>query len=250
MAKKKLAHAHKIHRLQLGTLGIDKGFMTYFHDYGKDLSADFPVQFFYIEGPEENIIVDTGGPAEENNKFWFGGKDIRTFEEALASVNLKPEDIDIIIASHLMFDHMLNAQKCPNARVYVQEEELKFAYSPHPILAGTYSTSFLRDLKFIPIRGEQEIVPGVRVFPSPGHSPGTQSIAVETKDGLAVITGFCCIEENFTECLPGFEDTWNNMIPIGIHIDPVKAWESQLRVKGLADIIIPQHGRKIPAVIG
>lgn len=250
MAKKELAHAHRIHRLQLGTLGIDKGFMTYFHDYGKDLSADFPVQFFYIEGPEENILVDTGGPAEENNKFWFGAKDIRTFEEALALVNLKPEDIDIIIASHLMFDHMLNAQKCPNARVYVQQEELKFAYSPHPVISPTYSTSFLTGLKFVPVSGEQEIVPGVKVFPSPGHSPGTQSIAVETKDGLAVMTGFCCIEENFTECPPPFKDVWNDMIPIGIHLDAGQAWESQLRVKGLADIVMPQHGIKIPDVIG
>ena len=247
---KKLGHAYKVHKLQLGTLGMEKGLMTYFVDYGKDLSADWPIMFFYIEGPEEKILVDTGGPAELNNKFWFGGKDIRTFEEALTSVNLKPEDIDVIIATHFMFDHMLNAQKCPNARIYVQEEELKFAYSPHPIIAGCYSTSYLRDLKFIPIRGEQEIVPGIRVFPSPGHSPGTQSVAVETKDGLAVITGFCCIEENFTECPEPFKDAWNNIIPIGIHMDAAKAWESMNRVKGLADIIIPSHGMKVPDVIG
>ena len=47
-----------------------------------------------------------------------------------------------------------------------------------------------------------------------------------------------------------FKDVWNDMIPIGIHLNAGQAWESQLRVKGLADIIIPQHGRKIPAVIG
>ena len=250
MTRRKLAHAYKVQKMQLGTLGMDKGFMTYLHDYGKDLSADFPIQFFYIEGPEEKIIVDTGAPAELANKFWYGAKDIRTFEEALALVNLKPEDIDIIIASHLMFDHAGNAQKCPNAKVYVQEEELKFAYSPHPILAGVYSTSFLMDLKFIPIRGDKEIVPGVTAIYAPGHSPGTQTVAVETKDGLRVMTGFCCIEENFTECPKPFKDTWNNMISIGIHIDPVKAGESMNRVKGMADIIIPQHGMKVPDVIG
>nr|HID59411.1 N-acyl homoserine lactonase family protein [Desulfobacterales bacterium] len=248
--KKRLQHEHKIHKLQVGTLGIDKGFMTYFHDYGTDLSNDFPIQFFYIEGPDENILVDTGGPAEENNKFWFGAKDIQSFEDALAKVNLKPEDIDIIICTHAMFDHMLNAQKCPNARVYIQEEELRFAYSPNPIIAGTYSKSYLRDLKFIPICGDQEIAPGVKAISLPGHSPGTQGVAVETKDGLAVITGFCCIEENFTECPEPFKDMWNNMIPIGIHTDPVLALESMNRVKGLADIIVPQHGMKIPEVIG
>lgn len=251
--KKKLEHSHKIHRLQLGTLGIDKGHMTYFHDYGKDLSADFPIQFFYIEGPEENIIVDCGSPAEMNNQFWFNAVDIRTLEDALAIVGKTPEDIDIIIATHLMFDHMGNAQKFPNARVYVQEAELKFAYSGlNPIIGSCYSTHFLRDVKFIQVQGELEIVPGVRVWPSPGHSPGTQSVAVETAEGLAVMTGFCCIEENFSaeECPEPNRDAWNNMIPIGIHINALEAWESQLRVKGEADIIIPQHGRKIPAVIG
>lgn len=249
MGKRKLANSHKVHRLQVGVCWADQGLMTYFHDYGGDLS-DNPIQFFYIEGPEENIIVDTGTPAELTNKMWRGGEDLMSFENALASVNLRPKDVDIIIATHLMFDHMGNAPKCPNARVYVQEEELRFAYSPHPILAGTYSCSYLTDLKFISFRGDMEIAPGVTALYAPGHSPGTQAVAVETKDGLAIMTGFCCNEINFTGCPEAHKEGWNNMIPIGIHIDPVKAWESQLRIKGLADIIIPQHGREIPDVIG
>jgi N-acyl homoserine lactone hydrolase len=249
MNKRKTRHSYRIHKLQLGTVECDQGQMTYFHDYGKKI-LDQPIQFFYIEGPDEKVIVDTGGPAELNNKYWHGAKDIRTFEEALDSVGLKPKDIDIIIATHLMYDHVLNAQKCQNARVYVQEEELKFAYSPHPILAMTYSPSFLSGLKFIPIHGDTEIVPGVMAIYAPGHTPGTQAVSVETKDGLAVMTGFCCNEANFTECPDAFRDMWSNMIPIGIHVDAAKAWESQLRVRGLADIIIPQHGKEIPDVIG
>jgi N-acyl homoserine lactone hydrolase len=249
MVRRKYANSHRVHRLQVGVCWADQGLMTYFHDYGVDLS-DQPIQFFYIEGPGQNILVDAGAPAELTNKLWRGGQDLMSFEDALASVSLKPQDIDIIIATHLHFDHMGNAQKCRNAKVYVQEEELRFAYSPHPILAAPYSCSYLRDLKFVVYKGDLEIVPGVRALHAPGHTPGTQAVAVETKDGLAIMTGFCCNEINFTGCPEAHKDDWNNMIPIGIHSDIIKAWDSQLRIKGLADIIIPQHGREIPAVIG
>ncbi len=247
---KKPAHHHKVHRLQLGTLGIDKSFMTYWHDCGVDLSETFPIQFFYIEGPEEKILVDTGGPAEENNKYWFGAKDIRTFEEALDSVSLKPEDVDIIILTHAHFDHALNIRKCPNARVYIQKEELKFSYSPHRLMRGIYDPAFFTGVKLIPIEGDVEIVPGVKAMSSPGHTPGTQSVAVDTKDGVALITGFCCIEENFRECPEPFKDNWNNTIPVGIATCATDALDSMLRARGVADIIIPSHGREIPDVIG
>jgi glyoxylase-like metal-dependent hydrolase (beta-lactamase superfamily II) len=245
---RKCAHSYKIHKLQIGTLPLDMSTMTYWNNFGKVI--DCPVQFFYIEGPEENIIVDTGQTAENGLKFWPGCKDTRSFEDALASVGLKPADVDIIIASQLHFDHMLNAQKCPNARVYVQEKELRAGYSPDPEMIGLYAPWYLKGLKFCSYDGDKEIVPGVTAIAAPGHTRGTQAVAVETKLGLVVLTGFCCIEENFTACPDVHKNMWNDMIPIGIHWNVVEVMESMQRVKGLADIIVPQHGREIPDVIG
>lgn len=241
---------HKIYPLKLGTFGMNKSFMTWCHDPDVDVSDDFPVQFFYIEGPKENIIVDTGGPAQEINKYWFGGEDKQTFKEALSKVNITPEDIDKVIITHGHFDHVLNLRNCPNAKVYIQKEELKFAYSPHPLMRALYNPEFYRDVKFIQIEGDVEIVPGVKTVFLPGHTPGTQGVAVETAQGVSLITGFCCLDANFTECPEPFKDNWNNMIPIGVSCSTTQALDSMFKAKGLADIIIPSHGMELPEVIG
>ena len=80
---------------------------------------------------------------------------------------------------------------------------------------------------------------GVRVLLTPGHTPGGQSIAVKTEAGTAVITGFCCIRQNFEppEMLAGIAPV---LIP-GIHFDALQAFDSALRVKEIADIVVPLH---------
>jgi N-acyl homoserine lactone hydrolase len=42
---------------------------------------------------------------------------------------------------------------------------------------------------YVELEGEHEVLPGIRVVPTPGHSPGHQSVLVETDDGLAVVAG-------------------------------------------------------------
>ena len=103
----------------------------------------------------------------------------------------------------------------------------------------------IRDLDFEVIDGDQTIVPGISVMLTPGHSPGGQSVVIETAQGKAIITGFCCIMDNFTPP----EDITVSVSPFstypvitpGIHSDPFQAYDSTLKVKELADIIIPLH---------
>jgi N-acyl homoserine lactone hydrolase len=71
------------------------------------------------------------------------------------------------------------------------------------------------------------------VLLTPGHTVGGQSIAVNTSQGKAVITGFCCNEQNFPAQGP--------VVPSGVHINVIDAYESAQRVKEMADIIIPLH---------
>ena len=109
---------YKIVPLVLGDLELDKSYMMYFMQCGTKITI--PIVSFYIEGPEKNILVDTGCPAEVMKKYWPEPvKDIQTFEEALNKVGLKPEDIDIVIQTHLHFDHCGNTAKCTKAKVVV-----------------------------------------------------------------------------------------------------------------------------------
>jgi N-acyl homoserine lactone hydrolase len=221
-----------IHPLVVGINETDQGIMTYQKGYGKRIYL--PIYVFYLEGGDQRILVDTGMeefmvPPEAKERT---GLKIMEFEEALATVDLKPEDVDIVIQTHLHNDHCENTYKCTNAKVYVQQAELDFFKAPHPIDHRYYS-DLLDDSEVITLEGDGEIVPGVRVILTPGHTVGGQSVAVETHKGTAVITGFCCNGDNFPGVGPA--------VTPGVHIDAIEAYESAQRVKEMADILIPIH---------
>ncbi len=208
--------------------------MTYLSGFGE--TGTFNGYIWYIEGPKENIIVDTGGKAETIRMLGLSARDIQTPENALSKLGLRCEDIDTVILTHLMFDHFENAGKYQNARFVVQKKELDYARNPHPLMQFFYLPiqNLLDEVNFDIVEGDKEIVEGVEVLLTPGHSPGSQSVAIETEKGTAVITGFCCTNENFTE-------TFLPVTPPGIHANATQAYDSMLKVKEIADIIIPLH---------
>ncbi|MBU1055477.1 MAG: N-acyl homoserine lactonase family protein [Proteobacteria bacterium] len=223
---------YTIHPCAVGINETDQGIMTYLRDYGKRILL--PVYMFYIKGGDKNIIVDTGLEqfvvSEETEKKC--GFKVLEFESALESFNLTPEEIDIIIHTHLHNDHCENDYKCKNAVVYVQKAELDFFKNPHPI-DHRYYPDVLDDVNVVEIEGDVKIEDGIEVIFSPGHTVGGQSVSINTAKGRAVITGFCCNEKNFPEKGPA--------ICPGVHIDVIKAYESAQKIKNLADILIPLH---------
>jgi N-acyl homoserine lactone hydrolase len=226
----------------------EKGSMTYLAYSGHPIIR--PYVMWYIRAGHKNILVDTAIEAEDYKNYHPGFnnlpfKPIQSFEEALAKVDCVPDDIDIIIQTHLHMDHIYNTPKCRNAVVYVQEKELEFSLNPHPIFEIVYPREIIESINFSIINGEKTILPGISVMPVPGHTPGGQAVIVETIRGKAVISGFCSIMENFNPP----EDVKTKISPFasypviapGIHTDLFKAYESVLKVKQVADIIIPLH---------
>lgn len=233
---------YRIKALPLSSMELDKAVLMYRFHYGQKVYV--PNVTWLIEGAGKNILVDTAAEAKLATAFrGLPSKEILPFEEALANVGLKPKDIDIVIQTHLQWDHCANTQKCRNARVLVQEEELRFAYAPHPILAPTYKKSLLVGLNFVIVKGYREIFPGIELIPTPGHTPGGMSVAVNTEKGKAVITGFCCLKDNFGPPQGASEEV-REVTPVvapGIHLNAVEGFESVLLVKGLADIVLACH---------
>ena len=126
----------------------EKGIMTFLTDYGKEILRPFVM--WYIEGHEKNILVDTAIDAKDYRNYHPKFKDLdvvslMTFEEALDSINLTPDKIDIVIQTHLHFDHCYNTRKCKRAKVVVQEDELKFVDNPAPF-DGLYRKGLLAGL--------------------------------------------------------------------------------------------------------
>ena len=223
---------YTIHPLAVGINETDQGVMTYLRDYGKRIYL--PIYAFYLSGGGKHILVDTGleqfvvpDGAEEQCGF-----KILEFETALATLDLKPEDIDIIIHTHLHNDHCENDYLCPEAEVYVQRKEYEFMLEPHPV-DHRYYPDILDDNEVIEIEGDANILDGIDVIFSPGHTVGGQSVAVNTAKGKAIITGFCCNDRNFPASGPA--------VAPGVHIDLIEAYDSIQKIKAMADIIIPLH---------
>ena len=225
----------------------EKGAMTFLTDYGTPVIRPFVM--WYIEGLEENVLVDTGIEADDYRNYDPRFRDLEmdtlmTFEEALESVNLTPEKIDVVIQTHLHFDHCFNTKKCKNARVMVQEAELKFAQNPAPF-EGLYRKALYEGLNFEMISGDHSLFPGLDLLFVPGHSAGGQAVSVETEKGRALISGLCSLKENFypekTSPMAGDDST---LLP-GIMLNAVQAYQSVKRMKEAADILLSLHDPEV-----
>ncbi len=233
-----------IHPIVMGTKVFDKGMMTYQHDYGKPFTI--PIYSWYIEGGDTKILVDTGEmqPIRSADREKAIGGPIYTFEEGLAKYGLTPADINVIIHTHLHNDHCENDYKCENAEIYVHEKELEHIHNPHP-LDFRYLEDYIEDVEEngqlrVITEEEKEILPGIRVLHTPAHTEGGLTVFVDTAQGTVALTGFCVIEENLN---PPAEIRAQEMevIPPGTCINPAQAYDIMLRVKSLADIVVPLH---------
>jgi len=229
---------YRIRPLVLTKMELDQGILTYRYNYGNKIMV--PVISWFIEGTDQKILVDTGADAKMATTFrGFPAEEVQTFEKALSTVGLTPLDIDLVIQTHLHWDHCSNTSKCQKARVIVQEDELKFALAPHPITGLSYKKELYLNLHFIVVKGNYEVEPGIELILVPGHSPGSQAVAINTTKGKAVISGFCCIPDNFNP--PDDIKAYSPIIAPGTHTDLMASYESALRIKGLANILICQH---------
>jgi N-acyl homoserine lactone hydrolase len=227
---------YTIHPLAVGFNETDQGIMTYQRNYGKRIIL--PIYVFAIMGGDQKILIDTGieefiAPPDLEERTGFP---VLPFEEALETIGWTPEDVDIIIHTHLHNDHCENDGLCTNAKVYVQKAELDFFNDPHPI-DHRYYPDVLDDVNIITLEGDATVVDGVSVMFTPGHTPGGQSVVVETARGKAIITGLCCNAENFP--------AGGGVVAPGVHLDAIQAYESMKRILEAADIIIPIHDLEI-----
>ncbi|MFP5213757.1 MAG: N-acyl homoserine lactonase family protein [Acidobacteriota bacterium] len=227
---------YTIHPLVVGANETDQGIMTYLRGYGKRIWI--PIYVFLLRGGDENILIDTGldqfvVPEHVGREY---GVQIMEFEEALKTCDLTPDDIDLIIHTHLHNDHCENDHKCPNAKIVVQKAEHDFFLNPHP-LDHRYYPDLLDGLNLELVEGDVNLRDGIDLIFSPGHTPGGQSVAVRTSEGRAIVTGFCCNAMNFPENGP--------TVTPGVHINAIDAYESAKKIREMADILIPLHDMSI-----
>lgn len=201
----------------------------------------------YLIDAEETILVDTSFGeaalmAERHPEFHCHRTADQELEAVLATEGVSPDAVDSIVFSHLDWDHCYNLSLFDaETTLYVQREELGYAIAPYPPHAVRYDAQSLgREPPWLTadltaLNGETTICDGVVAFPTPGHTVGHQSVAVETRTGTTVIAA---------DAVPTFanaalkEETPQRP---GIAMDEIAWWESATEVLERGDRILPGH---------
>ncbi len=158
----------------------------------------------YLELDGKRILIETGN----GDKFPAKLRDIygidhdRSIGNALDEIGVAPEAIDIVIFTHLHFDHCGGATRrtatgfepvFANAIHYVQQAELHAAEHPHERNRASYLAENIGPLKdaqlLRTIDGRHQLLPGLTLIPTPGHSHGHQSVLIESGNETALFLG-------------------------------------------------------------
>ena len=206
-----------------------------------------PVFTFLVEGGDQLLLVDTGmAPTERANKYHHPGswqEEGQDIESLLKTVGYKPSDIDIVVFTHLHWDHMFYMEKFAKSRLVAHKRELEFCKNPIPLYYKSYEFPVLgitppyTGLNIETVEGETEIMPGVRVFESFGHSPGHMSVEIDCADGDSYIAAGDSIF--VLGNLNPIPEMHYDITPPGRFYNIVEAWHSIANQKARAKS--PEH---------
>jgi glyoxylase-like metal-dependent hydrolase (beta-lactamase superfamily II) len=146
-----------------------------------------------IRTDEQNILIETGIGPKLSEKMQRIYDNEAKLLESFAAAELDPGDVDVVINTHLHFDHCgWNTMQrggqivptFPNARYYVQAGEVEHAHEQHERDRVSYMTDnydpLIRDGQMELLNGDREIAPGISVRIYPGHTRAMQAVMIES----------------------------------------------------------------------
>jgi glyoxylase-like metal-dependent hydrolase (beta-lactamase superfamily II) len=165
--------------------------------------VEYATNCLYVEGRGQRILIETGNGAKFSPKEReiYGIAHDQSIETNLRAHGIDPLAIDLVLMTHLHFDHSGGAtRRTPagrvepvfaNARHVVQRGELDDATHPHERNRASYLAENITPLieahRLQLVDGETEVSPGVRVVPTPGHTAHHQSIVIDDGAGHHLI---------------------------------------------------------------
>lgn len=239
----------RIHCIHVGTMELDKSFFVYRKHMGQDIAAPI-FMWLLVRSGGDPILVDTGGcdPATAATlHFPLTRTPDQEPAAALQKYGFQPPDIKLVVNTHLHWDHCYNNALFRGARIMVQRAELEYARHPLPPHLASYEVGVpgheppFADIPFEVIDGDRELAPGVHLMAAPGHTPGSQVVMVETREGI-----YCIASDN----IPLY-DNWAPLAtpywPDGYFCDLFVYYRSLEKIAGLADHVLPGHD---PSLVG
>lgn len=235
---------YKITTLKMGTLIAEKSSLTMGKDFGTQIAI--PMWSVAVEGNGHKIIVDTGIRSVEWVKKYLGDQyDVlqekdETLEGALEKIGWNPDNVDIVINTHLHYDHVGANSLFKNARFYVQRSEWEYAFDPVEnqkcfYFEELYGWESVRYTQWKFVDGEYDLLPGIKLIPLGGHTVGSQGVLVDTDEGAVILAG---------DTAGLAENLWQNNLP-NIMYDVDSGYRALEIIRTRADYFIPYHDELI-----
>ncbi len=208
------ATADRLYRLDCGrSLANDESVWTPGENVGRDIN--FSSTCWLIKHGKQWLLWDTGVPEStlHDPKGWSTLPSLIVYHldhsltEQLATIGLKPADIDRIAISHTHGDHIGNVGLFPQATLIMQRAEYRWIHSPDgPNDNVNQLMALARKLMGTPanldlVEGDTDVYGDGSVFliATPGHTPGHQSLLVHLRrSGFIILSGDVAhLEQNF-----------------------------------------------------
>jgi glyoxylase-like metal-dependent hydrolase (beta-lactamase superfamily II) len=215
---------------------------------GADTSRrlDLAMMVWLIRGNGRTVLMDAGFYRDKFVQRWHP-TDFMKPSDAVARLDVKPEDVTDIIISHVHWDHLDGADLFPNARVWIQREE----FEHHLDTAGTVKDRMIdaadatmlakirRDGRLMLVDGDaKEIIPGISVYIGGKHTYQSQFATVHTSAGTVVLASDnVYLYQNLAEHRP-----------IAQTLDSLSNLRTQTRMLSLASnprLIVPGHDPEV-----
>lgn len=221
-------HNHKVYPLLTGY------FTVAFNDSKKFPKVENIPSFIFLIITEEGepIIVDSSFdlnhiPAPDSKGMRSKEQEIT---ELLKGFNLVPSDIGKVIQTHLHWDHAANLSLFSKARVYVQVDEIKGLLNLRKYEETSFCPDhwfFMKD-NFVLVDGDYELLPGIELLKTGGHTAGHQAVKISCASGDVVLLG----DSPFT-----YEWLWT--------LIPEDYWELYKKIADESFFWIPKYSDKI-----
>lgn len=211
----------RLHVLSGGTLIADKGLFTPGRDDGVRIPT--PVACFLIRHPQALVLFDTGcHPDVATDPFGRWGGLAKVFRPAfgatetvvpeLERLGLGPDDVDLVVCSHLHMDHCGANAFFRRATAVVHARELATARDPAMEGKGYYRADWDHPMGLRELEGEHDLFGDGRVvlIPAPGHTPGTMmaAVALDQTGSVLLASDAVIVRANLDEDLVP-RNTWD-----------------------------------------
>lgn len=231
-----------VSRFETGSRVTDYSGLVQLTNVGEERRSVF--SWYLVEHPEGLVLFDTGLSydlvRDPHTYGRFGAPFLEEFcasvemSEAdtppnrLAEVGVAPEEVDCVVLSHLHMDHAGNLEAFPDAEFVVQRRELEHAWWPYGLqrrfyLDGDFGVLRSPAYDVLDVDGEYDVFgdDSVVCLPTPGHTPGHQSLRVELAETGTVVLG-----ADLAHLQYGYEE----------ELLPPFDWHAEQAVKSIRDV--------------